>query len=178
MRSEGWDIDCLAHYRQGKPILGICGGYQMLGQSIADPEGIEGEPETVPGLGLLDVTTRLESRKQLRLEIARHEANGEAISGYHMHLGVSAGSDTARPFARVENSPEGAVSRDGRVMGTYLHGIFASDGFRRAFLASLGVEVLAERRHEAEVDAVLDRLGEHLAAHLDLEQLLALAAEV
>jgi adenosylcobyric acid synthase len=178
LRREGWDIDLRAHLRQNRPILGICGGYQMLGQTLADPDGLEGPPGTVPGLGLLAVDTTLEPAKQLRLETACHEATGQSISGYHMHLGRTAGPDTARPFARVSNAPEGAVSPDGFVMGTYLHALFASDGFRRAFLESFGAAGLQARNHEAEVETVLDRFGEHLAVHLDLDQLLAWAVKL
>jgi adenosylcobyric acid synthase len=170
LRQHGWDTDILSHHRQGKPILGICGGYQMLGRSIADPDGIEGRPETVPGLGLLDVDTILAPTKQLRLETA--SAFGQPVAGYHMHMGVTAGPDTQHPFARVGNAPEGATT--GRVMGTYLHGLFAGDGFRTAFLAALGAGT-SDLAYERSIEMTLDGLAAHLEAHLDLDRLLTLA---
>ncbi|MGB3026973.1 MAG: cobyric acid synthase [Paradevosia shaoguanensis] len=175
LRRNGWDVGLRAHHYAGGRILGICGGYQMLGRSIADPDGIEGEPGTSRGLGLIDVETVLEPVKQLRLERAVHAETGEAVAGYHMHMGVTRGPDRDRPFARVEGEPEGAISTDGRVMGTYLHGLFAADGFRAAFLASLGARDTGGTAYEAGVEAVLDALARHLEAHLDLDALMALA---
>ena len=173
LRGEGWDIDILAHARQGRPVLGICGGYQMLGTLIADPLGLEGPPETVPGLGLLDVATTLEPTKQLRLESAT--ALGQPLSGYHMHMGATSGPATSLPFAVVGNQPEGATS--GPISGTYLHGLFAADGFRSAFLERLGAPP-SDLAYEASIDATLDAFAAHLEAHLDIEALLALAAPI
>ncbi|RYE86606.1 MAG: cobyric acid synthase [Hyphomicrobiales bacterium] len=173
LRREGWDIDILAHARQGKPVLGICGGYQMLGKTIADPDGLEGKPETVPGLGLLDVATTLEPTKQLRLESAR--ALGQPLSGYHMHMGTTRGPATSNPFATVGDAPEGATF--GPVSGTYLHGLFAADAFRSAFLAERGAPT-SDLAYEASIDQTLDALAAHLEAHLDIEALLALAGPI
>jgi adenosylcobyric acid synthase len=173
LRQQGWDIDVLAHARQGRPVLGICGGYQMLGRTIADPLGLEGPPQTVPGLGLLDVETTLEPHKQLRLETA--SALGQPISGYHMHMGVTSGPDTQSPFASVGNMPEGANS--GRIWGTYLHGLFAADGFRSAFLARLGAPI-SDLAYERSIETTLDALAAHFEAHLDLDALLALGREL
>ncbi|ODT69112.1 MAG: cobyric acid synthase CobQ [Pelagibacterium sp. SCN 63-23] len=173
LRANGWDIDILAHYRAGGRVLGICGGYQMLGRAIADPDGIEGAPGTSPGLGLLDVETVLAPAKQLRLEQALHLGSGAPLSGYHMHMGVTEGPGRARAFARIGAEDEGAVSADGRVIGTYLHGLFAADGFRRAFLGSAASPDLA---YEQGVEAALDALAAHLETHVDIERLLALAA--
>jgi adenosylcobyric acid synthase len=173
LRREGWDIDILAHARQGRPVLGICGGYQMLGTTIADPLGLEGPPETVAGLGLLDVSTRLEPTKQLRLEAAT--ALGQPLSGYHMHMGSRLGPATQMPFAIVGNQPEGATT--GRISGTYLHGLFAADGFRSAFLKSLGAPT-SDLAYDASIDATLDAFAAHLEANLDIEALLALAAPI
>jgi len=175
LRANGWDVGLRAHHYAGGRILGICGGYQMLGRSIADPHGIEGAAGTSRGLGLLDVQTVLEPQKQLRLEAGRHEGTGETLSGYHMHMGATTGPDTERPFARIEGKPEGAVSTDGRVMGTYLHGLFAADGFRAAFLESLGAHQTGNTAYEAGVEAILDALAAHLERHLDIDALLKLA---
>jgi adenosylcobyric acid synthase len=173
LRNQGWDIDIRAHHRAGGLVLGICGGYQMLGRTIADPDGIEGPPGTSEGLGLLDLETILTPVKQLRSEAAIHVASGQPLAGYHMHMGVTEGHDRARPFARVGTEPEGAVSADGRVMGTYLHGLFAADAFRQAFLGTAASPDLA---YEAGIETVLYGLARHLEKHLDIDKLLALAA--
>ena len=175
LRQNGWDIDLVAHHRAGGKILGICGGYQMLGRTIADPDGIEGTSGSSPGLGLLNIETVLSPVKQLRVEQATHAASGAAISGYHMHMGVTSGPDTARPFAHVAGTPEGATSMDGRIAGTYLHGLFAADPFRRAMLGNAASPDLA---YEAGVEQALDDLAVHLENHLDLDALLALAEHV
>ena len=173
--ANGWDIDIKAHHRAGGRVIGICGGYQMLGKSIVDPDGIEGEPGRSAGLGLLDVETVLGPTKQLRIETATHVGSGAVLSGYHMHMGVTTGADLARPFALVGHVPEGAVSQDGRVMGTYLHGLFGADGFRRALLGNAASPDLA---FEASVEAALDGLANHLESHIDIDRLLALAAPI
>jgi adenosylcobyric acid synthase len=172
LRQAGWDIDILAHRRAGKKVLGLCGGYQMLGRVIRDPLGIEGAPGESAGLGLLDVETVLTETKQLRVEHGVHCGTGLPLGGYHMHLGETAGPDTARPFARIDGVAEGAISPDGVVIGTYMHGIFADDAFRHAFMNA------GSTSYEAGVEAALDGLAAHLAAHLDLERLLAMAAGV
>src|SRR5690606_20802416 len=97
LRANGWDTDILAHYRAGGIIIGICGGYQMLGRTIADPLGLEGAPGTSGGLGLLDVETVLGPVKILRSEAAIHVATGAALSGYRMHMGETGGPARARP---------------------------------------------------------------------------------
>ena len=175
LRDNGWDVDIAAHHRAGGRVLGICGGYQMLGRSIADPDGIEGKSGTSEGLGLIEVDTVLTAVKQLRVEQATHLASGTAISGYHMHMGVTEGVDRGRAFARVAGEAEGAISKDGRVMGTYLHGLFAADPFRRAFLGNLASPDLA---YEASIEQTLDDLAVHLEKHLNIDALLALAEEV
>lgn len=174
LRAQGWDIDLLAHHRRGGRILGICGGYQMLGTSVSDPEGIEGPAGDTAGLGLLAVETVMTPDKRLTRTTARHAASGEVMQGYEIHIGQSEGPDRARPFAHVGQAPEGAVSADGRVMGSYLHGLFASDGFRAAFLADLGL-TSTPRAYGAEVEAVLDQLAAHVEAHLDVAALLRIA---
>ncbi|TYB81040.1 cobyric acid synthase [Maritimibacter fusiformis] len=173
-RANGWDIDLIAHVRRGGHVLGLCGGYQMLGREIADPDGLEGPAGTVPGLGLLDVATRLLPAKTLALTDARHPASGAPVSGYEIHLGRTEGPDTARAWLEVEGRPEGAASADGRVRGTYLHGLFAADGFRRACLAELGGAASGLDYHDG-VERTLDALAAHVEAHLDLDGLLALA---
>ncbi|WP_199286348.1 cobyric acid synthase [Pseudogemmobacter humi] len=174
LRQQGWDIDLIAHHRRGGRILGLCGGYQMLGRSVADPGGIEGPPGETPGLGLLDVTTVMQGDKRLARVQAQHAATGLTVQGYEIHIGVTTGPDCARPFAWLDGRPEGARSADGRVEGSYLHGLFAADGFRRAWLGDFGAgnSVL---RYDARVEQILDRLADHMETHLDCDGLLALA---
>ena len=174
LRAQGWDIDLLAHHRRGGHVLGLCGGYQMLGRSVTDPDGIEGAAGETPGLGLLDVTTLMTPHKSLTRVDAVHAETREFVQGYEIHIGETKGPDRARPFAFVDGAPEGAMSGDGRVHGTYLHGLFASDGFRRAYLERLGVAA-SDQRYGARVEDALDALADHIEAHLDVDGLLALA---
>ncbi|WGR99998.1 cobyric acid synthase [Bradyrhizobium sp. ISRA443] len=174
LRAQGWDIDLLAHHRRGGHVLGLCGGYQMLGQSVADPDGIEGSAGETRGLGLLDVATVMTEQKTLTRVDGVRAATGQPISAYEIHIGRTDGPDRARPFAFVDGAPEGAVSGDGRVHGSYLHGLFASDDFRKAFLAQLDIPA-ADQAYGARVDGALDALADHIEAHLDVDGLLALA---
>lgn len=173
LRAQGWDIDLAAHHRRGGHILGICGGYQMLGTTIADPEGLEGTPGSDPGLGLLQIDTVMHPQKRLAETRAVHVASGLGFAGYEIHMGQSEGPDRARPFARIDKTPEGAISADGRVQGSYLHGMFCDDDFRAGFLARFGVT--SQGGYDAGVEAALDALADHLEAHLDMDALLATA---
>jgi len=177
LRAEGWDLDLAAHVRRGGHVLGLCGGYQMLGRRIHDPEGLEGPAGSVDGLGLLDVETTLLPDKTLTRVSATHGPSGAAISGYEIHLGQTAGPDCARPFAHIGGAPDGAMSANGRVMGTYIHGCFAGDEFRRAFLATLGATA-GSFVFDAEIERTLDELAAHLAGHVDLDRILALTGTV
>ena len=173
LRAQGWDIDLFAHHRRGGRILGVCGGYQMLGRSIADPDGIEGPPGETPGLGLLDVETTMSPDKRLACVQASHAATATPMEGYEIHIGRTEGPGRAHPFAHVQGQPEGAVNPDGRIMGSYLHGMFAGDAFRAAFLGQMGVTSALD--YHAGVDQTLDDLARHLETHLDVTGLLALA---
>jgi adenosylcobyric acid synthase len=174
LRETGFDIDIVAHLRRGGRVLGLCGGYQMLGRTIADPGGIEGPVGSVAGLGLLDVETVLSGEKRLE-PVHGTTVDGAPFSGYEMHMGMTEGPDCGRPFAHLaDNSPEGAVSADGAVLGTYIHGLFADDRQRSAWLARFKAGT-AGVAYEALIDQTLDRLAAHLAAHLDLDRLLKMA---
>jgi adenosylcobyric acid synthase len=175
LRAQGWDVDLAAHVRRGGRVLGLCGGYQMLGRRVADPDGIEGPPGETPGLGLLDVDTVMTADKRLARVAGRHRATGAAVEGYEIHIGRTEGPGRARPLLDIDGRPEGAVSEDGLVAGTYVHGLFGSDAFRAAFFAGLGVAPSGVG-HRATVEATLDALAEHLEACLDVDGLLALAA--
>jgi adenosylcobyric acid synthase len=174
-RENGWDIDLAAHVRRGGRVFGICGGYQMLGRTIDDPQGIEGPPERAEGLGLIEVDTVLTGDKKLS------ETTGETIAeeipfrGYEMHVGITTGPDTQRPVLRFEDGRlDGAASADGRVAGTYVHGLFADDRQRKALVASLG-GAASDFSYDLMIDDTLDALADHLGAHVDLDRLLSLA---
>ena len=183
MRAQGWDVDVLAHVRHGGRVLGICGGYQMLGTSISDPDGIEGLPRTVPGLGLLDVQTVMTGDKTLR------EVSGELIptaaavsvgvgtpfAGYEMHVGSTNGPGARRPLLRFNNgASDGAVSADGRIAGCYVHGLFGVTAARAYLVSSIGAAPSYED-HSARVDAALDEIATELEACLDIAKLAAIA---
>ncbi|CUH53201.1 adenosylcobyric acid synthase (glutamine-hydrolysing) [Shimia marina] len=174
LRAQGWDIDLAAHVRRGGHVLGICGGYQMLGVSVQDPDGIEGPAGETEGLGLLNVVTEMTADKRLTETEAVHVASGQSFCGYEIHIGRTDGEDRARPFARVAGRDEGAVSANGRISGSYLHGMFRDDGFRAAWLSALGAEA-GQAGYDATVEAVLDDLAAHMERHLDVEALLRVA---
>jgi adenosylcobyric acid synthase len=173
LRAQGWDIDIKAHVRRGGHVLGLCGGYQMLGRTIADPDGIDGAPGTVDGLGLLDIATLMSSDKSTTLVSGTHVATGAAIEGYEIHLGRSEGSDCVRPLLMIDGRPDGAASIDGRVQGTYVHGLFTGDAFRKAWLANLGIA--SALAYDAQIEAALDALADHCETHLDIGRMLAIA---
>jgi adenosylcobyric acid synthase len=165
LRRNGWDHAIMRHHASGRPVLGVCGGYQMLGREIADTQGLEGAPSTVNGLGLLDIATVMEPEKAVRNATGHSVAFGAPISGYEIHIGRTTGPDCASAFCVINGHPDGAISGDGLVMGTYLHGLFGSDVFRRRFLARFGMNARLNA-YWADVDsalngiaAQLDRLG-------------------
>ncbi|MBV9569301.1 MAG: cobyric acid synthase [Hyphomicrobiales bacterium] len=175
MRTEGWDVDLKAHLRRGGQVLGLCGGYQMLGRVIRDPDGIEGAPGEAEGLGLLDVETVLTPKKSLRAVEGEGLIDGEPFTGYEMHVGITTGPDTTRPVLRFKDGrTDGASSASGRVRGVYVHGFFSNPRQRQSLLAEFGVSS-AGISYEADIEATLDELASHMAAHLDLERLFTLA---
>ncbi|HEX4507787.1 MAG TPA: cobyric acid synthase [Alphaproteobacteria bacterium] len=169
-RRNGWDIDLQGHVRRGGRVLGLCGGYQMLGRTVADPDGIEGPPGSEPGLGLLDVETVLTDDKTLT-EVTGTSAGGVPFHGYEMHVGRTTGPDCARPLLTyADGRRDGAISADGRICATYVHGLFADDRQRAAWLGGEAIGF----QYETDVERVLDALAEHLARHIDLDRLLSL----
>ena len=173
-RAQGWDIDLAAHVRRGGHVLGICGGFQMMGRSVADPEGVEGPPGSAAGLGLLDIETVLTGDKIVR-PVSGKLADPEALfEGYEIHVGRTTGAGLARPFLFIDNAPDGAVSSDGHIVGTYVHGLFAGGEARAALLRKFGVPSQAEN-HGAEVDRLLDDIAKELERVLDIENLARIA---
>ena len=175
-RKQGWDIDLKAHHRRGGHILGVCGGYQMLGRTISDPEGIEGEPGTSEGLGFLNVDTVLTSEKSTVAAEGMHLASGAPVSGYEIHIGRTTGPDCARPMMELSGGRgDGAVSEDGRVYGTYVHGLFTQDAFRSAFLKAYGES--SGVAYDQSIDRILDDLAQHLEQTMDVEALFQIAVK-
>ena len=173
LRDEGWDIDILAHHRRGGLILGICGGYQMLGKSIADPDGIEGPASAASGLGLLDVESTLHAHKALRPVSGL--AMDAPFQGYEMHMGQTSGPDTQRPFALLSDGRcDGAINAGGTVFGSYVHGLLADAELRRALLSRMDVEA-GGVDYGFTVEAALDEIAVALEEDLDIDALVALA---
>ena len=175
LRAQGWDVDLAGHVRRGGRVLGICGGYQMLGRAIADPQGIEGPPGEAAGLGLLDVETVLTGDKTLEGVAGRLAGGSARLEGYEMHVGKTTGAGLARPFLELDGEgPHGAVSADGRVQGGYVHGLFNAGAFRRAFVEGLGA-ISSGLDHGAVVDQALDEIAEALERALDIAAIARIA---
>ncbi len=166
LRAAGWDRDLLAHVRRGGRVIGICGGYQMLGRKVHDPLGIEGGTVETQGLSLLDVETEMAPEKTVRNSTARSTEYDAPLAGYQIHLGITRGPDCVRPSAIVDGAPDGALSPDGRIMGTYLHGVFSSDAYRARLLQSFGLSGEASNYRE-NVDRALDEVAGGLEQYLD-----------
>jgi adenosylcobyric acid synthase len=175
LREFGWDVDLRAHWRRGGFVLGICGGYQMLGRSLADPHGIEGPPSKVEGLGLFEVDTILEGDKVLVEVTGQTVGSGVPFKGYEMHVGRTTGA--VQPLLKLGNGQvDGAVSTDGRVAGCYIHGLLADDRQRQHWLERIGGQA-STYTYEQDVDATLDQLADHIEKHVDCDLLLRLARE-
>ncbi|MBY3268035.1 cobyric acid synthase [Rhizobium laguerreae] len=165
-RAQGWDRDLQAHVRRGGRVIGICGGYQMLGRMVHDPLGIEGGTLETPGLGLLDIETEMAPEKTVRNSQARSTEYDAPLAGYQIHLGITRGPDCDRPSAIIDGVPDGALSADGRIMGTYLHGLFGSDAYRARLLQSFGLSG-EQRNYRESVEQALDEIAGELERHLD-----------
>jgi adenosylcobyric acid synthase len=179
LREQGWDQDLMTLRRHGKAVIGLCGGYQMLGKYIHDPDGIEGMAGRVDGLGLLDIETTLTEQKTLTHTTGIETRTGAAISGYEIHLGQTTGADTAQPMVdhiagRDGKTADGAISPDGQVAGCYMHGLFASDTFRSAWLNRHG-KASSQIVFDQQIDTTLDQLANHLAVHADLDAIARIA---
>ncbi len=177
LRAQGWDVDLHAHVRRGGKVLGICGGYQMLGHTVDDRGGLDGASGRDRGLGLLNVETRMASDKTLSKVTAVHCASGAQIDGYEIHIGQTAGPDCTYPFSTVNGIADGAQTKDGQIAGTYLHGLFSNDVFRAAWLKSIGVSS-GETGYSQLVEDTLDQLADHMERFLDVPAMLACAAPV
>ena len=177
LREQGFDRQVFKHLRYGGKVLGICGGFQMLGQKISDPEQVEGSIAESEGLGLLDISTRLTAEKQLKNVDGVLVNSGNKIKGYEIHCGISEGVGLQSPFCHVSDQndcayTDGAVSDDGQVMGTYLHGVFdhpEACAFILEWVSGSSVtaedwQVLRERE--------IERIADIYEQHIDMEALL------
>ena len=173
-RANGWDRDLAAHHARGGHVVGLCGGYQMLGQTVRDPHGFDGGEREAEGLGLLNVHTVMSREKTVR-ETKATTPDGEPLEGYEIHLGATTGPDCARPVCFLDDEPDGATSTDGRVMGTYLHGLFGADGYRQRFMASLGLTTRSAP-HAAAIETALDQIADELEKVVAVDTLLETAA--
>jgi len=174
-RAEGWDIDLAAHVRRGGHVFGLCGGYQMLGRMLRDPQGFEGTPGEARGLGLLDIETEFAGEKRLAPAQGAGAENGASFCGYEMHLGRSFGPACARPLLAFDDGRvDGAISANGRVSGCYVHGLFADPAQRSALLAKLGA-IGSGVSYDETIEQALDAIAAHLEAYVDLDRLLTLA---
>jgi len=176
LRERGWETALQRHVRYGGKLMGICGGFQMLGRQIHDPLGLEGDPGSTPGLGLLDMETGLEPEKQLRNVRGRLTLGDTAVSGYEIHAGVTRGPALARPAVILDSHPDGALSHDDRVLGTYAHGLFELDAACAALLRWAGLREPQQTGFRASREAAIDRLADEVQQHLDTEWLLGLLA--
>ena len=175
IRDCGWDIDILSHHRRGGLIVGICGGFQILGAHINDPEGIEGIPGEAKGLGLLDISTVIEGEKALKEVNGKDIYTKESFVGYEMHIGKTFGDDLNKPWLQLSDGRlEGATSSDGSVLGSYIHGLFVSDQFRASFLNRVRSGRHSQSAYEIKIEEVLDQIGVNLEENIDIDSLISL----
>ncbi len=178
LRQQGWDHDIIAHARNGGRVFGVCGGYQMLGDVVSDPDGFDGDGGEAPGLGLLHVKTVMTSEKEVTPVEGMCAQNGDPVQGYEIHAGETTGPDTRRPIFQLGNRTDGARSVDGLIEGTNLHGAFASDAFRRYWLARAGIAAEENLQYESAVERALDDLADGVEASIDIDRMLEAAAPV
>ena len=172
LREQGWDRDLRRHLRYGGKVIGICGGLQMLGRWIDDPAGLEGEPGGSPGLGLLDFTTTLAPEKQLHRVEGRLVLENAFVTGYEIHAGISSGPALEQPAIRLNDGRlDGALSADGQIFGSYLHGLFDAASARDALLRWAGLAVRETPDYRQLREDGINRLADALENHLDLKGL-------
>jgi adenosylcobyric acid synthase len=174
LRDNGWETAILRHLRYGGKLIGICGGYQMLGRRIHDPLGLEGDPGSCAGLGLLEIETTLAAEKCLTRVEGMLADSGAKVTGYEIHMGVTQGPALARPALRLTDKTDGVLSADGQVLATYLHGLFDHPEALSALLDWAGLARAEKIDYLALRQQHIDRLADALEQHLDLDKLAAL----
>ncbi|MDQ3774255.1 MAG: cobyric acid synthase [Pseudomonadota bacterium] len=168
LRAQAWEQAILRHLRYGGKLIGLCGGFQMLGQAIHDPLGLEGEPGSSPGLGLLALTTKLERDKQLRNVTGMLVLEDATVTGYEIHAGVTRGEALMCPAVYLDGGSDGALSENGQILGTYLHGLFESTAACNALLRWAGLDNPQTPDYHAMRETHIDRLADACEMHLDL----------
>lgn len=171
LRQTAWDTAIAKHLRYGGKIIGICGGFQMLGNSISDPEGIEGEAGETSGLGLLDITTELHPNKQLRNVKGTLSLSNVTITGYEIHAGMSHCMALSKPVCQLEHGNDGAISDDNKVLGSYVHGLFEQAEACDALLQWAGFNGQSSPDYHAIRDKEIDRLADMIEQHMDIKAL-------
>jgi len=175
LRAQGWDAAIERHLRYGGKLLGICGGLQMLGRTLSDPHGLEGAAGDSAGLGWLELDTVLEPEKQLRNVRGRLALEDAEVGGYEIHAGVTSGPALESPAVRLDDGRcDGALSADGQVMGTYLHGLFESPSACAALLRWAGLGEVQQLDYHALRERDIERLADQVEAHLDTQKLKSL----
>jgi adenosylcobyric acid synthase len=171
VRAAGWEAAIRQHLRYGGKLIGICGGLQMLGQHVHDPLGMEGESGSSAGLGLFDFETTLEAEKQLRNAHGTLSLEDAPVFGYEIHAGISSGAALNNPALQLEHGADGAVSADGQILATYLHGLFESPEACSALLRWAGLHEVQTPDYRARCEADLERLADAVESHLDTVKL-------
>jgi adenosylcobyric acid synthase len=174
LRTQGWEAAIARHLRYGGKLIGICGGFQMLGTEIHDPLGLEGAPGSLLGLGYLDMHTTLEAQKQLHNREGCLSLGAAPVRGYEIHAGISHGADLNRPVVHYGEHTDGARSADDQVLGTYLHGVFDTPEGSDALLAWAGLREVKSPDIGALREASIERLADTIAEHMDTDRLLAI----
>jgi len=175
LRDQKWDIDIASHVRQGKSLLGICGGYQMLGNTVSDPDGIEGHSGVIEGLGYLNVDTIMRENKRVTQTKAYCEYLKCETSGYEIHIGETNGPDTKRSYLISEDQKLGAANEIYSIIGIYLHGLFVDDKFRARYLGQFRHGKIIETDYRKQVDQALDELANAMEQNLDVNKLIKIA---
>ncbi len=171
LKQNGWSEYLQRHLRYGGKLIGICGGFQMLGEAIHDPQGLEDTPGSSEGLGLLSMQTTLESEKRLTHVRGYLSIDGAEVEGYEIHMGISQGAAMDRPAVQFSEGHDGATSEDGQVLGTYLHGLFDRSGACDALLRWAGQKADRAIDYHALREREIERLADTLQQHLDMERL-------
>jgi len=172
LKSQGWQDAINKHLRYGGKVIGICGGLQMLGNAIHDPLGIEGEPQSHTGLGLLNFETQLQEQKKLTNVKGKLLLNDASISGYEIHAGISEGDALNKPAVILDGKPDGAISIDNQIFATYLHGLFDSPKALQSLLAWAGAKTEQTFDINKQREEQLERLADAIEEHLNMDKIL------
>jgi len=175
LRSSGWTEYLERHLRYGGKLIGICGGFQMLGRAISDPLGLEGPPGVSPGFGWLEMETQLEAEKQLRNVTGVLSLGNAPMKGYEIHAGVTRGRALQKPSAMLEGGrADGALSDDGQILGTYVHGIFEAPEACVALLQWAGIKGAQRLDYVSVRERAIERLADIVESHVDMKKVLEL----